>query len=237
MPSDMGIYWWDYICHRLRTMKRGMDVYATDKYTRLNLDKYILSNRVCDNVAVMMTNNKSCLAHYGGAQIAPNRPMRIPKHKRCPGQRKMLRSFKKLKKKGVVVNIVDEYFTSQTCAKCFKRFDRRTRSHRFKVCPDCTPDARGILPTMIVSRKSKRQMREDKLTVFLMERQLEETVGDAAPNELDTASLLSKVITNCELSNRIVSHKYILLNEFLGAVVPKKLACEPCDWCFGKCRH
>lgn len=196
MPSDMGANWWDYICHKLRTMKKGMNVYASDKYTRLSLDKYILSNRVCDNFAVMVTNNKSCIVHYGGVQMSPNRPLRIPKHKRCPGPRKMLRSFRKLKKKNVFVNIVDEYYTSQTCAKCYKRFDRRTRSHRFKVCLDCKPDVRAMLPTMIVGRKSKRKRREDKLTVFLMERDLEDMVGDAALNQLDTASLLSKVIND-----------------------------------------
>lgn len=59
MPSDMGENWLDYIHHRIKMLKKGMDVYTTDKYTRLSLDKYILSNRVCDNIAGMVTNHKS----------------------------------------------------------------------------------------------------------------------------------------------------------------------------------
>lgn len=59
MPSDMGANWWTYICHRLRTLEKGMDAYASDKYTRLALDKYIESNRVCDLVAGIVTNHKS----------------------------------------------------------------------------------------------------------------------------------------------------------------------------------
>lgn len=188
MPSDMGANWLDYIHHRIKMLKKGMDVYTTDKYTRLSLDKYILSNRVCDNIAGMVTNHKSCLVHFGNAAMAPNRPIRIPKHMRCPGRRKMLVSFKKCL--NCHVNIVDEYFTSQTCAKCLQRFDRRTRSHRFKVCPDCKPDQAAMLPTMIVGRKSKRLARTHRLMAYLME--LDENRDAAQPNEV-TDDLLSKV--------------------------------------------
>lgn len=75
MPSDMGENWLDYIHHRNKMLKKGIDVYTTDKYTRLSLDKYIISNRVCDNIAGMVTNHKSCLVHFGNAAIAPNRQM------------------------------------------------------------------------------------------------------------------------------------------------------------------
>ena len=137
MPSEMGDDWWDYVCHRLKFMQRGMDVYATDKYTRLSLDKYIRSNQVCDNVAGMLTRHEPCIVHFGNATMAPNRAIRIKKHVRCPGQRKMLTSFGKQPQ--CFINLTDEYFTSQTCARCFKRFDRRTRNHRFKVCTNCEP--------------------------------------------------------------------------------------------------
>ena len=137
MPSEMGPHWLDYVFHRLKMMKKGMEVYASDKYTQLNLDKYIESNRVCDNVAGMMTNHKPCIVHFGNVDMAPNRPIRIKKHMRCPGQRKLLRSLKKCP--FCFINLTDEYYTSQTCARCFKRFDRRTRNHRFKVCTDCEP--------------------------------------------------------------------------------------------------
>lgn len=198
MPSDLGANWWDYIQHRLKMLKQGIEAYASDKYTRLSLDKYIESNKVCDSVANMLVNNQPALIHFGAAEMAPNRPIGIKKHLRCPGNRKMLRSFKKCP--GCVINMTDEYNTSQTCAKCFKRFDRRTRNDRFKLCLDCQPHPDAMLPSIIVGRKSKRLRREHNLMLFLMESELEDgnenpMVDDVAhPNDLSTASLLSKVM-------------------------------------------
>lgn len=197
MPSDMGRNWWDFVCHKLKFLERGMNAYASDKYTRLALDHYIESNRVCDNVAGMITNHKPCVVHMGNVDMAPNRPIRIKNHVRCPGQRKMLRSFKKCPH--CFVNMTDEYFTSQTCAKCFKRFDVRTRSRRFKVCTNCEPDPRAMLPSMIVGRKSKQMRRMHKLMAFVRDREIEEGNGDQMDAnatdaiELDTVRLLSKV--------------------------------------------
>lgn len=56
--------------------------------------------------------------------------------------------------------IVDEHFTSQTCAKCFARFNRRTKKHRFKICPHCHANEAALLPGMIVSKMSNRQLRK-----------------------------------------------------------------------------
>lgn len=56
MPSPKGDDYLDYIHHRLTVMKRGMAVYTTEKYTRLNFDKYIESNRVCDRIAAMLAS-------------------------------------------------------------------------------------------------------------------------------------------------------------------------------------
>lgn len=54
MPSPLTSTWEDYICYRLTIMKRAIETYTTDKYTRLRFDKYIESNRVCDLIAAML---------------------------------------------------------------------------------------------------------------------------------------------------------------------------------------
>lgn len=73
-----------------------MDAYTTTKYTRLQFDKYIESNRASDKVAAMLTNREPTLIHLGGAQTPPNSPIKIRKHVKAPGTRKLLVSFKKL---------------------------------------------------------------------------------------------------------------------------------------------
>lgn len=57
MPSPKGLYWKYYIEHRLRILKKGIEVYTTAKYTRLQFDKYIESNRVSDKVAALLVRN------------------------------------------------------------------------------------------------------------------------------------------------------------------------------------
>lgn len=135
-----------------------------DKYTRLNFDKYVMSNRVCDLIACKLLNQQSALIHFDAAEMSPNRVTSIKKHVRCPGNRKMLRSFRK--RPDCFVNMVDEYYSSQTCAKCFGRFDPRTKSHRFKICVDCKPNPRARQPNIIVAKKGKRLM---SLMRFLIE--------------------------------------------------------------------
>lgn len=54
MPSPKGENWKDYITHRLTIMKKAIEVYTTEKYSRLQFDKYIESNRVCDKIAAML---------------------------------------------------------------------------------------------------------------------------------------------------------------------------------------
>lgn len=48
--------------------------------------------------------------------------------------------------------------SSQTCAICYARFDRRTKNDRYKVCQDCRPDARAMLPAIIVTKQSRREL-------------------------------------------------------------------------------
>lgn len=164
MPSPKGKDTWKtYIKYRIEMMQKAMDVYATRKYSRTKLYHYMESNRASDNVAKELTKGKPAVAMVGGANISPSSPIGIRKCLRVPGTRKLINSFKKLG--NVVVIFVDEYFTSQTCAKCFKRFDRATKRNRFKVCRNCVPiEHAGItLPDTVVCKKGKRQLRHERL--------------------------------------------------------------------------
>lgn len=199
MPSPLGSNWLDYIHHRVKMMESGIAVYTTEKYTRLKYEKHIESNRACDNIAGMLTNHQATLVHMGGAAVAADSPIGIKKGLRCPGNRKMIRSYKKCP--GCFINMVDEYYTSQTCGKCYSRFDRRTKRDRYKVCIDCRPYPNEMiipLPSMIVTTKSKRMR---SLINFLMEKEEEEANDEghqsggevAHPNQSNTESLLPKV--------------------------------------------
>lgn len=214
MPSPLGKHWKDYIRHRLKMMERGIAVYTTNKYTRLSFDKYARSNSVCDSIAKMITNGKPTLMHFGAAEMSPSSPIGIKKGLRCPGNRKMIRSYRKCR--GCMVNMVDEYYTSQTCAKCFGRFDRRTKRHRFKVCLDCRPHPDAMLPSMIVCKVSKRKMREERLKQFLYEKEAEENNGNQAvgngvqqPEQQNAEGLLPNVA---------IYHKKWLVNPVSGVL-------------------
>jgi hypothetical protein len=177
-------------------LEAGIDCYTTDKYTRLKFEKYTESNRVCDSIAGMLTGHQPTLIHLGAAQTPSNSPIGIKKGLRCPGNRKMIRSYKKCR--GCHVNMVDEYYSSQTCGKCYARFDRRTKRNRFKICLDCKPipDEMIIpLPSIIVGLQSKRMR---SLANFLAEIESDEHQlngeGSAQPIQPNTTSLLPKVV-------------------------------------------
>lgn len=155
-PSPLGRHWLSYVHHRLRMQIYGIAAYTTRKYTRLSLDKHIESNRAIDVIANKLTKSKRALIFLGNADTPPNSPIKIKKNVRCPGTRKLINAFKKTGK--CVVLPVDEYFTSQTCAKCFGRFDRRTRKDKIKVCQDCHPTADAWLPSKIVTQLGKRNL-------------------------------------------------------------------------------
>lgn len=208
----MGHRWRYYIWHRLKMHEHGIAVYTTDKYTRLSFDKYVRSNSVCDSVAHMFTGNRPALMHLGAAEMAPNSPIGIKKGLRCPGTRKMLRSYRKCAH--CKVNMVDEYYTSQTCGKCYARFDRRTKKHRFKVCTDCRPDTTEMLPSLIVTKIGRKRWREMRLIEFLREKDAEENngnqpVGNAAPNP-------NQQTTNRLLPTVMLHHKTWLVNPVSG---------------------
>lgn len=158
VPSPRGKSWKSYLEHRLKMLHDGMAAYATRRYARLDLDHYIESNREMDKIVVEITNNQPSIIFFGGAPLAPNRPIGIKRRKRCPGTRKFLVSAKKLGHSKVI--FVDEYNTSQTCANCFRHFPRHTRPHRFKVCRGCDadPNVNPLLANKIITQRSKRIM-------------------------------------------------------------------------------
>lgn len=167
-PSAKGrSHWMIYIEHRLKMMTNGMSVYSSRKYRRLRLDKYIEENRASDLIAAWLTLKKACLIFIGAAEMAPNSPIGIKKRLRCPGVRRLVRSFNKLGKS--VIRFVDEFNTSQTCGKCFQPFDRRTRLDRYKVCHNCKPSGEvtniWLLGKTVISKKSNREYMKQRQSV------------------------------------------------------------------------
>lgn len=94
-----------------------------------------------------------------------------------------------------MVLFIDEYMTSQTCAKCFSRFDPRTKRQRFKVCKECVPrDYAGIAlhPPKIISQKSKQQMYFKRLREAAGQNDVNQPVGQAQ-NRAPQPRLASKI--------------------------------------------
>lgn len=189
MPSPNGTAWMDYIQHRVKMLEFGVAIYSSEKYTGLRFNKYIHSVRASDEKAGELVGYQSAIVFFGSSETPANCPIKIKKHVRAPGGRELLNSFKK--RRNVVVVPVNEDFTSQTCARCFGRFDKRTRSHRFKVCQYCRPNRHAMLPPIVVAMKSKRLYRIDRLHQHLLERDSIE--NGAEPNQQQADSLLSKV--------------------------------------------
>lgn len=101
----------------------------------------------------------------GAANISPNSPIKIKKHVRCPGNRKMLKSFKKMPDN--VIRMTNEFRTSRFCGRCIEPFALETLGDRIKVCEWCTPDQDdwpdGLeLPEKIVTMKSKRMLQSER---------------------------------------------------------------------------
>lgn len=155
MPSPRDSSWAEYIQHRLRMMENGIETYTTRNYARLRFDKHMEWHRAIDKLAGALVNHKQAVVYLGAGTVAANSPISIRKHVRCPGNRKLKTAFEK---RGCPVFMVNEYMTSQHCAKCFTRYDRRTKAYRFKTCHNCQPNDIVWLPTMIVTNVSKRAL-------------------------------------------------------------------------------
>lgn len=191
MPSPKGSNWTDYVQHRLKMLEFGVATYSSEKYTGLRFNKYIHSVRASDEKAGELVGYQSAIVFFGASETPPNCPIRIKKHVRAPGGRKLLASFKK--RANVVVVPTNEDFTSQTCARCYGRFRKSTRSHRFKVCQNCQPNHSALLPTMVATMKSRRLYRIDRLHYHFLEQQ---SMENAAQPDQPAESLLSKVRTH-----------------------------------------
>ena len=214
MPSPKGSHWLNYIKHRVKMMKHGICAYSTAKYTRLALDKHIKSASVVDKWVNMVTKKKPTVFLFGAdGEIPPDSPISIKKHVRCPGVRKTLQAIKK--REDCITKLVDEFKTSQTCARCLNPFEGQRKSARFKRCR-CVPDARTLLPTEIVSKLGKT----DRSTYHELQRDLND--GESEEALIQNASLNPKVKIyckkwklNCECSviwhRDIVAAKNILL--------------------------
>lgn len=162
-PSARGETWREYIAHRLRMSENGIASYTKRYYARLKFSKYIDVTTAMDNMAMkIIPKGKRGVVYMGNANEAPaNSPIKIKKFIRAPTARRLLKCFQK-RPDNVTILEVDEYFTSQTCAKCLGRFERRTKSFKFKVCRDCTYSTElhemTLVPTAVatVSRGIRR---------------------------------------------------------------------------------
>lgn len=193
-PSPRGISWMLYIQHRLRLMENGIETYTVKSYARLQLDKHIEWHRAIDKMAGKLIRHKPSIIYFGSGQIAANCPIKIKKHVRCPGTRKFIASF--LNRDNCIIRMVDEFNTSQHCAKCLKRFPARTKSYRFKTCYDCHPNPILCLPTLIATDVSKRILQIRRTIVKEWQRMRD--AGDEIATLLfqrGTRRLVSKKIT------------------------------------------
>ncbi|XP_055295689.1 uncharacterized protein LOC129565154 [Sitodiplosis mosellana] len=191
-PSPRNISWRHYIEHRLRMSQDGIAAYSQKNYARLRLDKHIEWRRAIDLIAGKLLHFKTAIINIGAAEISPNCPIRIKKYVRCPGVRKLIAAFKR--RGNCVVRLVDEYMTSQHCARCFKRFPIWTKSKRYKKCNDCQPDERVGLPRTIYTNVSKR--------VLQMQRKIMRTWEEMR----DQGDAIAAILTQRN-SGRLVSKK------------------------------
>lgn len=156
-PSPRCNSWLLYLEHRLRMMENGIETYTTRNYARLQLDKHIEWHRGIDKMAGQLVRHKPSIVYVGAGKSAPNSPIRIKKHVRCPGTRKLCQSLKN--RNNCVIRMVDEFNTSQHCGKCFKKYPAGTKSYRYKKCANCRPNPIVGLPRLIVTNLGKRILR------------------------------------------------------------------------------
>lgn len=175
MPSSKDTTWRHYIEHRLHMSTDGIKVYTQRKYARLQLDKHMEWHRAIDKIAGKLVGHKAAIVFVGAGGNDANSPIKIKKHVKCPGTRKLVNTFKK--RANCVVRMVDEWMTSQHCGRCFTRFPQWTRPKRYKKCDNCHPDERLRLPEWIVTNVSKRLLQMNRTTVKMWQQMAE--WGDA----------------------------------------------------------
>ena len=147
----------------LAIMNDGMSVYCTPQYTRIRLDHHIQSQRAIDRLASDIVLGRGAIIYLGAADFNPNSPIRIKKHVRYPGVRKLWAAFKRRDNCHVIW--VNEFNTSQHCGHCLKPFHRRTKAAKRKQCDDCAPLVKLQLANEIVPQRNKRQIRVVRIRV------------------------------------------------------------------------
>lgn len=141
--------------------RNGIAAHTKRYYARLSLDKYMEVNRALDTMANKIAPlGKTNAIYVGASNPPPNCPIKIKKHVRAPGPRRFINACKK--RKNVYIMKVDEWMTSQTCAKCFGRFDPRTKRHRFKVCKNCRRNQEMMMPSSITTNKGRHLLMREQ---------------------------------------------------------------------------
>lgn len=156
--SPCGQYWKAYIAQHLEMSAEKMKAYVTRSYARLTFDKYIESNRRMDNLAKSITKNRPSAVCLGDASMAANSFIGTKKGQRCPSNKKLENSIKKLGHSFVIR--VNEDYTSQTCANCMRKFPKNTKSHRFKACIGCQHPTQKA--PLIVTKKNRRRLHDER---------------------------------------------------------------------------
>lgn len=231
-PSPKGADSYEnYIQHRIRMLTPAMQVYGQRKFVKLSLDKYIEENRASDRIALRLTENRPTIAFIGSATMAANSPIGIKRRLRCPGTRRLVRSFKKLG--NVIVRFVDEWKTSQTCAKCFWPFDRQTKRDRYKVCPVCIPifpdTMRWQLPDRIIADRSNRDIERER-------KQAIQDGGQAGrgPRSQRLVSKINKFFKNWQLNGVTGNWEELILSK-LNTVWHRDIVAAKCILYKGMC--
>lgn len=173
--SPVSSTYTDYILHRLTHLDDALAVYTTKKYTRLAFCKYTRAQSTMDTIVndmvVLPKTGKRNLIILGGTEFHASSP--IKKYRRCPGIRKLITTIKKRTNCDAIS--VDEYNTSQVCARCFgffksSEFEKQRhkkwewKGHRMRNCSDCKPNETYMpLPRFIETKASPKEIQMDVL--------------------------------------------------------------------------
>lgn len=175
MPSSSSTEYLYYIEHRLTTFNEAIATYTTKKYSRLQLDKHIWTQKSMDKITNMLTscsNGEPILLCIGGAEFNASSP--IKKYRRCPGVRKLVVYLKK--KSNCDIVFVDEYNTSQSCGTCHEKYAKNSEDeakykrwsrlgYRYRTCMNCEPMRRHIIipPAKVIQTpKPQRRIETEK---------------------------------------------------------------------------
>lgn len=111
-----------------------MKAYRTRKCIHRKLDKYMEENRTSDHIAALLTKilpSLILMSFSNGSKFTDRNKKAIV----ISGCTKTDEQFQEIEQ---MCRAADRQI--QTCAKCFRPCDRRTRRDRYKVCHQCIPN-------------------------------------------------------------------------------------------------